>query len=237
MKQGWIKLHRKSLDSSVWKNPNVWFVWSWMLLKASHKEYQFPFNGKDIVINEGEFITGIQSALQELPNITKQKYRSALKYLKSTDRITVKSNNKFSIITVINWHEYQNDNSQDSNQGNSQTIVKQQATNYIQEGKEYKKYKENKEVLAVPNLQNKSTNKISSNPNYLLSIPEGDELDLGSELDLHPEGVRQKGAELYERYKDNPFIKDFKKLLFKVVREDVDQLINDYGSFEDYEGV
>lgn len=115
IKQGWVRFYRKSMDSTVWKNPNIWFVWSWCLLKANHKNTKIPFNGEDIELFAGQFISGRNKALEELPLLTSQQWRTAIDYLKSTNRIAVNSNNKFSIITILNWNEHQSDNHQ-SNQ-------------------------------------------------------------------------------------------------------------------------
>jgi len=106
MYDGYVKLYRKSLNSSVWKNPVVWMVWSWCLMKANHEPHNFPFNGTDIEIKRGQFITGIFKAIKEIP-ISAQNHRTAITYLKSTNRITVKSTNKFSLITIIKWEQYQ----------------------------------------------------------------------------------------------------------------------------------
>lgn len=127
MNNGWIKLHRKSLESSIWTNPFVWMVWCWILLKASHEPQRFPFNGKDTEIRPGQFITGRDRACVEIPTSTPQKLRTALKYLKSTSRITIKSTNQFSLISVVKWSDYQNGNQQNNQQPN-QRITNEQPT-------------------------------------------------------------------------------------------------------------
>lgn len=130
-KQGWVKFYRQSIDSTTWKNPIIWAVWSWCLLKANHKKNKFPFNGKDIVVKKGEFITGINKAVRELPNISTQQYRTAIKYLKSTGRITSEATNQFTLISIVNWEEYQNDNKQTNKPitNKQQTDNKQITTN------------------------------------------------------------------------------------------------------------
>lgn len=131
MHQGWVKIHRKSMDSSVWKNPVVWMVWSWCLLEANHEVNKFPFNGSDIEILPGEFITGRESAMVDLKRvgITEQRWRTAMSYLKSTSRITIKTTNKFSLVKINNWTEYQQVNQQ-TNQPltNEQPTTNQQLT-------------------------------------------------------------------------------------------------------------
>lgn len=128
--QGWIKLHRKSLESSVFKNPKIWTVWCWCLMKANHQPTKIPFNGKDLIVGRGSFITGREKGASEC-HISEQEWRTAINYLKSTNRITIKSTNKYTIITIYNWDLYQQDNQQ-TNQPvtNKQPTTNQQITTY-----------------------------------------------------------------------------------------------------------
>ena len=103
---GWISLHRKILKSSIFHNEKYLKVWLWCLLKATHDKYKFPFNNHDIILMPGQFITGQKSASKTL-GCSVQSYKSALRYLKSTNRITTTATNKFSVITVVNWGQYQ----------------------------------------------------------------------------------------------------------------------------------
>lgn len=108
-KQGWVRFYRKSMDSTVWKNPIIWFVWSWCMLKANHEDNTFPFNGTDITVKKGSFIASLSP--KELTHaLSTQNIRTAFNYLKSTGRITIESNNKFSLITIVKWSDYQVDN-------------------------------------------------------------------------------------------------------------------------------
>lgn len=107
MDNGWIKIWRKSIGSSVWYDPLVWMFWCWCLMKANHDKKTIPFNGQDIEIKPGSFVTGYNKACEEVPTLTRQKYRSILDYLKSTSRITIKTTNKYTVITINKWKEYQ----------------------------------------------------------------------------------------------------------------------------------
>lgn len=130
------------MESTIWKNPMVWFVWSWCLMKANHADKQFPFNGKDIVVKNGSFITGLNSAQSQLPTLSIQNIRTALAYLKSTNRITITSTNKFSVITIVKWKEYQQENTQT----NKPLTNEQQTTN--------KPLTTNKNVKKIKNVKN-----------------------------------------------------------------------------------
>lgn len=118
---GWISLHRKSLESTVFQNVKVWYVWTWCLLKANYEDNLFLFNGKDILIKRGQFITGRTKALEEMPDLTAQTYRTSIEYLKSTNRITTKVTNRFTIITVCKYDDYQKENSQINQQNFNQS--------------------------------------------------------------------------------------------------------------------
>ena len=109
-KNGWVSLYRKSIDSSVFRNADTWYVWSWCLMKANHKTVMVPFNGSDIEIKRGQFITGREKALKEMSELSPKKYRNAIKYLERTNRIHTDATNKFTIITVCKYDEYQNNN-------------------------------------------------------------------------------------------------------------------------------
>src|SRR3990167_9436795 len=87
MGNGFIKLHRKIIESSVWEKPDILKVWLWCLIKATHTNQEFPFNGKDIKLTKGEFITGREKACKEL-KISPQTYRTAITYQKSTSKTT-----------------------------------------------------------------------------------------------------------------------------------------------------
>lgn len=103
-------------------------VWSWCLLKANHETHKFPFNKQDLEIKRGQFVSGIEKAIQEMP-ITSQNFRTAIKYLKSTGRLTVKSTNKFSIYTIVKWEQYQSNNDKLTGKSTGKLTNHSQATN------------------------------------------------------------------------------------------------------------
>lgn len=116
MSGGYIKLYRQSIDSSVWQSPVVWMVWCWCLIKANHETNRFSFNGDDITISPGQFITGREKAVQEIRHVSTQQYRTAMSYLEKTERLTIKTTNKFSLVTIKKWIDYQTNNQPTTNQ-------------------------------------------------------------------------------------------------------------------------
>ena len=56
--EGWIRIHRKLLETSFSKKPTIGWLFICLLLKANHKENKFLFNNKEITIKEGQLLTG-----------------------------------------------------------------------------------------------------------------------------------------------------------------------------------
>lgn len=100
--EGWIKLHRKITKWDWYTNANTFRLFVHLLITANSKKDDW----KGIVINRGECITGRKILSDELL-ISEQEIRTSLQHLKATNEITIKSTNKYSIITVCNYEEYQ----------------------------------------------------------------------------------------------------------------------------------
>ncbi|MGN1230556.1 MAG: transcriptional regulator [Anaerotignum sp.] len=103
---GWIKLYRKIVESPVFDNPELLKIWLWMLIKASHSEHEQLIGLQTVNLAEGQFVFGRNAASIELGMHPSKIYR-LIKTLEKSGKIKVKSNNKFSVITVVNWGLYQ----------------------------------------------------------------------------------------------------------------------------------
>lgn len=137
MQNGWVKLWRKSLKSGWLTNPVLWTFWSWCLLKATHKEIDIVMGFQQIHLNPGEFIFGRKAASKEL-KMSQQSIRTCVKNLSLSKNLTIKSTNKFSIISILNWDTYQGQDDDDNQQTNQQLTNDQPTANHKQECKEYK---------------------------------------------------------------------------------------------------
>lgn len=121
--QGWISLHRKLLEWEWYSDTNTKCLFIHCLLKANHREKKW--NG--ITVERGQFITGRDKLAQEL-HMSVRQVRTALDKLKSTNEITIKSTNKYSVITVVNYSEYQ-DRATKSDQQNDQQATSKRPAN------------------------------------------------------------------------------------------------------------
>lgn len=107
---GWIKVYRSLLKSPVFTSEKGLKVWVWCLLKATHKHGK-QYVGRILVpLTPGQFVFGRQSAAQEL-RMKESTVRDWISVLKHDGYIDIKSFNKFSVISVLNWRDYQEDDS------------------------------------------------------------------------------------------------------------------------------
>jgi len=109
-------------------------------MKASYKEHDLVVGFQQVHLMPGEFVFGLKKASKEL-RMTIQPIRTCLNMLKKSGNITIKTTNKFSIISIINWDTYQQTEITDNNQINKQLTNNQQTTNNKQECKNVKNEK------------------------------------------------------------------------------------------------
>jgi|GEM_PF-1447735 len=126
MYRGYTKLWRKSLDSTVWKNPNLWRFWTWCMMKATHKETTEVVGYQEVHLMPGQLIFGRTKAAKET-GLSEQTIRTCLVGLKKTQNLTIESTNKFSVLTIVKWEDYQQDNGRPT----SKTTTNQPASNQL----------------------------------------------------------------------------------------------------------
>lgn len=99
---GFVKIHRKLIQWGWYQDNVVKGVFLHLLLTASFKDS--PWQGR--IIHAGQAVIGSQRMADDL-GFTRQQVRTALTKLESTGEITIESTNKYTIVTVVNWEEYQ----------------------------------------------------------------------------------------------------------------------------------
>lgn len=103
---GWIKLHRKLLDNWVSQDPELLAVWVRILLEANHADIKKMFNGSLIQIDRGQMIFGL-NAFSKKSGVSISKLRRFLKLFESEQMISRQKTNKFSLITITCFEDYQ----------------------------------------------------------------------------------------------------------------------------------
>lgn len=200
--EGWVKLYRKSLDSSVFSNPNLWQVWTYCLMRANHRETKIVFNGEEIILLPGSFITGRFQGAKDC-FMKESTFRDQLSKLEKMKNLDIKSDNKKSLITVVKWASYQGEDFQpDSTSDNNPTT-----TRHRQECKNERKIKS----ISIQNIPGNSNGEVFyKNSFFFISQKFKDELigklGLNNEILLKEfykmeKWLEKKGAKKdYERF-------------------------------------
>lgn len=125
---GWIKIHSKLLDWEWASCPETLALWIHILLNANYEDKRWQ--GK--VIPRGSFITSVDM-LSSDTGLTTQQVRTSLKRLISTNEITSQSTNRYTMINVCKYNDYQiRDelvNKQNNKPSNNQATNEQQTDN------------------------------------------------------------------------------------------------------------
>lgn len=125
---GWLKLYRSILDSAVFQDPEVLKVWIWLLCNVAFEQHDTMCYGKVIHLKPGQIATG-RKKIAQCTDLNENKVYRALTALKSLGNIEIKATNKYSIITVVNWDKYQDENvkrTSSEQQNNSKTTTEEQ---------------------------------------------------------------------------------------------------------------
>ena len=99
---GFIKIHRKLLEWGWYQDNTVKAVFLHLLLTASFKDCEWM--GEKV--KKGQVIIGMQKLADDL-GFSRQQVRTAINKLKKTNEITTKSTNRYTVVTILNWEEYQ----------------------------------------------------------------------------------------------------------------------------------
>lgn len=142
---GWIKLHRKLLENPLIKKPRLLQVMAYCLLKANHKETKMLWNGQEIILKPGQFITGRTQANNDL-GLKSIMFDRKLKILQNIGFLNREANNRFSIITINNWEEYQGRQEEVNSQMNNKRTTDEQQMNTNKNDKNDKNDKNEKET-------------------------------------------------------------------------------------------
>lgn len=225
MDYGWVKLWRKSIDSGLIKNHNAWIFWTYCLMRANHKkDYKQVVGFQEVILQPGQFIFGLKKASEET-NLSMQNIRTCLSFLKKCKNLTIKSTNKFSVITIENWGSYQCDDRETNKQTNKQVTNKTGKTNKQVTNKqqtelfniiENKNENKNNNLKTAKNQQTKRQN-LTTNKN---NIQEEQETHIGELKSSPPDKCPQiKIRELYNKIlPELPHCKETNKTVEGMVR-------------------
>lgn len=127
--EGWIKLHRKLLDNPiVFKDPDHLAVWMYLLLNATHTNYDTIFKNERTLLKPGQLITGRKSISQKT-KVNESKVQRILKTFENEQQIEQQTSNSNRLISILNWGSYQNNEQQIEQQVNNERTTSEQRVN------------------------------------------------------------------------------------------------------------
>lgn len=179
MKESWVKLFSKLTEWQWYKDQNTKSLFIHCLLKANWKDGKF----EGVDVPRGSFVTSLPNLAKEL-GLTIQGVRTALKHLILTGELTVKTTNKFRVITIKNYELYQQINIQD----NIQLTDNQQTTNR----QDYK---------ICENLTDKTTGKNFDKSVDLYNENYNIDFEVNSQDNIQLTGKTKKYAKNQQQYK------------------------------------
>ena len=141
-KNKWVKYWRKSLDNPLFKHPLTWHFWDYCLLKATKYERETFMNGILVKLEAGSFVFGRRVASEET-GLSQATIRTSIKRLVNSGNLTIKSTNKYSIISITNWATYQANENEINQHINQGPTSNQPATNHRQEREKVRKEETN----------------------------------------------------------------------------------------------
>lgn len=199
---GYIKLHRKLLKWEWYSDPNTFRVFMHLLLTASYEENSF--RGHEL--KAGQVVCGRKQLAKDL-GLSERSVRTALEHLKSTNEITIKTTNRFSIITIEKWAMYQSDtddtDQQTDQQADTQATNNRPATDHTQEVKKLRNKEIKKDIYSRERVEI---------VNYLNEI-------CGTQYRPHTKKTKEL---IHARLSEGFTVEDFKTVIYRKAKQWID---------------
>lgn len=114
------------MDSPIWSDPYYLKLWMYCLMKATHKEREVILGNQVVPLEPGQFITGRTSLSEDLNKGMKPKQKlnestwwRYLNNLEKLEMLHIKKTNKYSIVSIVKWSDYQETEQQMNNRRTS----------------------------------------------------------------------------------------------------------------------
>lgn len=129
---GWIKLHRSIIDSTQFANPVDLKIWVWLLCRAAINDKNVSLKiGRGVTtvrLLRGQLIFGRNKA-EELLGIDGSTIYKVLQKMVADKSINVESNNQYSIITIRNYNDFQDNEDDEFIEFEESVTTKEQPSN------------------------------------------------------------------------------------------------------------
>lgn len=148
--QGWFKFYPKTLENPIiMKDGEHLAVWTYLLMKASHKEFDIVFGNERITINPGQVVTGRRQIASDLKFDENKVYRILVSF-KNAQQIEQRTDRQKSVITILNWELYQESEQRNEQRVNNDRTTSEQRVNTKIRIIDYKNNKNDNNIPPLP---------------------------------------------------------------------------------------
>jgi hypothetical protein len=144
---GWVKLHRQFQKWEWYQKSEMVHLFVHLLLSANHDDGKWQ--GQEV--ERGQLITGLLK-LKQNTGISVRTLRTCMNRLKTTGEITIKTTNKYRIITIINYNDYQDDERKATSKPTSIATIKRQSNDNQTTTNNKDNKKENEKNIKQPSV-------------------------------------------------------------------------------------
>ena len=210
---GWIKIHRKLLDWEWYDDGNVVRVFLHLLLTANFE----PKNWHGITIERGQVATSVLNLANQV-HLSPKQVRTALEKLKNTNEIDTQTANKYTLITICKYDNYQSlEISEGQTNGNQRANEGQTNGNQRATTKEIKNDNKEKNDNNILGEKTKQMEHLSQN---------GTELDFGENEKKEKSCAKKETKHKYGEYQNVKLTDDEVIKLKNKYGDDADKIIN-----------
>lgn len=200
-KNGFIKLHRKTLDNPiVMKDGDHLAIWVWLLMKAAWRESDCLFDGKRISLKPGQLPPISRRTIASELQISESKVQRVLKSFENEHQIEQQMGAKCRLISIVSWDSYQEREPQTEQQVNHKRTTSEPQVNTIKEYKNQRIQEQKKDIYSAERIEI---------VNYLNEI-------LGS--NYRPNSKKTKDL-IHARLSEGFTVEDFKTVIHKKAKQ------------------
>ena len=118
-KKGWVKLHRKIVDSDIFNgNPYALKFWIWLLASAAHEDTEIEKRGRYLTLESGEVCSTRREMAVAIFGDDSQRSRNRIGNIifnmEINGYINTKTNSLYTLIHIEKWENYQSSTNQKS---------------------------------------------------------------------------------------------------------------------------
>lgn len=140
---GWIAIDRTLMSHWCSSDPNFLAVWIWLLSEANWKDKKALINSRVIEMKRGQLIYG-REAFSRKCGVSISKLRRIIKILQKEGMIDQQKTNKYTLITITKYEQYQGIDQQNANR----TPTERQQTTTPKQDKQSNKVNKRREAKA-----------------------------------------------------------------------------------------